>query len=96
MELVEYEGIKYVKKPLAELSGEIAGGLFNPEGLKEYRKAKEHEEKSSKKSSVKMGSNGGAAYSTVTVKNGKVVDSTTGEALMELNDLQKYLASINL
>lgn len=100
MELVEYEKIKYIKKPLAEISGEIAGALFNPEGFKEYKRAKEREEKESKtkkkKTPISMGSKGGTAASTVTVKNGTVIDSTTGKPLMSLDALQKYLSNINL
>ena len=93
MSMVEYEDITNVRKPLAELSGEIAGGFFNPEGLKKYLEEKERmKDIMSNTASVKTGSGGGSAVSNTTIRGGKIVDTRTGEEVMSLDALEKYLS----
>lgn len=92
MLMVETEDLVYVKKPLAELSGEIAGGFFNPEGLKEYYKAKQLAmESSGNKAVFSEGSGGGVAIANTTLRNGKVVDIKTGQEVMSFEEIAKFL-----
>lgn len=97
MTMTEYEDIKSVRRPLAELSGEIAGGFWNPEGLKKYYEEKERQmDVSSGKASVTRTSKGGSAVANTTIKNGMIVDTRTGEPVMSLEALDNYLAGKNL
>ena len=81
-----------VDLPLAELSGEIAGGLFNPQGLKEYSRAKEAQKKLREgKSSHDVSSDGGFVVSNNTIKGDKIVNSATGEEIMKIADLEKII-----
>lgn len=91
MTMVEYEDLLNVKKPLAELSGEIAGGFFNPEGLKKYYEEKQRTLMvKDKKGVLKTGSGGGTAVSNVRFKDGKIVDDK-GQEVMRMEELAKFL-----
>ena len=93
MNTVEYEDISNVRKPLAELSGEIAGGFFNPEGLKKYYEEKERQKDiENGRASVKRSSSGGSAVANTTIKGDMIVDTATGEPIMSLDALQKHLS----
>jgi hypothetical protein len=83
------------KLPLAELTGELAGGLANPDAFKEYRAGKKRSEdmKASGKT-IHMGKEGGIAQSNTTIRNGQVVDETTGEVIMTDKDLEDMLNSM--
>lgn len=98
MLLVEYEDLISVKRPLAELSGEIAGGFFNPEGLKKYYDAKkqEMESRSKKKkgesdSLFQTGSGGGTVVSNTTFFEGNIVDKDTLEPVISMEELANFL-----
>lgn len=87
-----HDKIKNVDLPLAELSGEIAGGLFNPTGLKEYSRAKEaHKRLREGKSSHEVSSDGGYVVSNNTIQGDKIVDSSTGKEIMKIEDLEKII-----
>lgn len=85
----------YEKLPLAELSGEIAGGLFNPEGLKEYLRAKKMKEQlESGGTPMVSDSKGGMAYSTTKLDSkGNIVDEE-GNIIMSVEELEKFLNSL--
>jgi hypothetical protein len=78
---------------LAELSGEIAGGLMNPEGLKEYLKQKKIKEALDKGESLHdvSGKEGYAAANTI-IQDDKIVNEQTGEVIMDMNELQNLLS----
>jgi hypothetical protein len=77
---------------LAELSGEIAGGLFNPDGLKEYTRAKEARKKLREgKSSHEVSSDGGYVVSNNTIQGDRIINSSTGEEIMTISDLEKII-----
>jgi hypothetical protein len=94
MLMVEYEELTNVRRPLAELTGEIAGGLFNPDGLKQYHKMKESlkisKGKNGKKGVLQIGSNGGMAISNTKLDNGRIVDEM-GNEVISMENLMKFL-----
>jgi hypothetical protein len=91
MVMVETENLLYIKKPLAELTGEITGGLINPDGLKEYFKEKNKRKDYGTKGVFSQGSSGGMAISNTTLRNGKIVDINTGQEVLSLEQLNKFL-----
>lgn len=81
--------------PLAELSGEIAGGLQNPQGLKEYTRAKEAAKRlKDGQASHDVSSDGGFVVTNNTIKGDKIVNSATGEEVMSLKDLEGILKGL--
>lgn len=92
MVMVEHDELINVRKPLAELSGEIAGGFFNPEGLNKYYEEKQRELMvKDKKSVFKTGSGGGVAISNTVLRNGKIADKATGQEVISIEEISKFL-----
>ncbi|MEO0075042.1 MAG: hypothetical protein ABIK31_02905 [candidate division WOR-3 bacterium] len=92
--LLKYEELVNEKMPLAELSGEIAGGLFNPEGLREYlRMKKMHEAVKKRGEAFVADSSGGMAVSTSSLdEKGNIVDDK-GNVIFSAEELSKLLNS---
>jgi hypothetical protein len=95
MTMSDSEVLRNEKLPLAELIGELSGGLANPDALKEYRAAKKRQDdmKASGKT-VHMGKDGGIAQSNTTIRNGQVIDEDTGAVIMTDKDLEDMLNSM--
>lgn len=92
MSMVEMDELTQVRKPLAELSGEIAGGFFNPEGLKYYYEEKNRAAMDTNKTGVlKQGSSGGVAIANTEFKDGKIVDKRTKQEVVSMEELTKFL-----
>lgn len=83
-------------KPLAELSGEIAGGFWNPEGLKKYYEQKQAIQASeSGKTRFEESKDGGTAVANTVFQNGKIVDKDTGQEIMDVGRLDELLDRLN-
>lgn len=93
--MVDADLIKNEKLPLAELIGELAGGLANPDALKEYKaNKKRNEDMKNSGKAVHMGKDGGIAQANTTIRNGQIVNEETGEVVMTDKDLEDMLNSM--
>lgn len=89
-----HDKFTHLDLPLAELSGEIAGGLFNPQGLKEYSRAKEAAKRLKEgKDTHEVSSDGGFVVSSNTVQGDAIVNAE-GKEVMKLTDLEKIIKGL--
>lgn len=95
LRMTSFDELRNEKLPLAELIGELSGGLANPDALKEYKKNKKQQEEMKKSGkSVHMSKDGGMAQANTTLRNGQIVNDETGEVVMTDKDLEDMLNSM--
>lgn len=90
--MITQEKVNNIYTPLAELAGELSGALANPEAFQSYAKSKRTQDAIEKGEALhEIGDKGGMAVANTTFKDGKIVNSATGEELMTTEMLEELI-----